>query len=250
MSISIKFDTIELLTIFSYIDKANVILNFMNQGLNNHLVKVKKGLKALDRIFNKQNIDYRVLGSLLVAALNERPHRKLGDIDILIDKRDIDKVINKLKSEGYGIFNKKKVGFQWQEAHRVDALGFTFLLVGDFKKNHFSYRLSKNIELRISNSYLKLTKYSLLGNSFRGIPIRSIYEGLKISSLNPKRSIDNTVIKKAINNHIPDGISLESVFKIYIMNIKIPYAYSLFSWLYNLYGGLRVIMGKKYEIWD
>lgn len=62
-----------------------------NELTKNHLTSVTNGLKALDRLFNKQSINYRVLGSVLVAALNGTPHRTLGDIDVLVDKDDYEK---------------------------------------------------------------------------------------------------------------------------------------------------------------
>lgn len=221
----------------------------MNIKNENHLTEIKKGLLVLDKVFNKQKTSYRVLGSLLVAALNREPHRTLGDIDVLLDKSDMDKVIIAFKQEGYKIIIKKIVGIQWIEAHKPGSLGFTFLMVGTFGQKHFSYKL-KNIELRIINDYLYPTTYSLLGTNFVGIPIRSIYEGLKISNFNPKRKLDSEVIKKDLHGHIPDGKSLQESFKVYLFGIEIPYAYSFFSYIYNLYGGLRVIFGKKYEIWN
>lgn len=216
-----------------------------------HLSQVKNGLLVLDRVFNQHKINYRVLGSVLVASLNGMPHRTLGDIDMLIDKKDFEKVTRSLKFEGYKIISKQKLGFHWTEAHKPNSLGFTFLLVGSFKVDYFSYHLSSSIELRISNNYLNSTEYSLLGVKFVGIPISSIQEGLKISNLNPKRKLDNEVVKRAIkiNDSSANRDSLKNAFKVYFLGIEIPYAYPLFSQLYNLYGGFRVILGKKYEIW-
>lgn len=218
--------------------------------LTEHFTQVKNGLLVLDRLFNQQKINYRVLGSVLVASLNGMPHRTLGDIDMLIDKKDFEKVTKGLKFEGYKIISKQKLGFHWTEAYKPNSLGFTFLLVGSFKTDYFSYHLSSSIELRISNSYLSPTEYSLLGVKFIGIPISSIQEGLKISDLNPKRKLDSEVVKRAINDSSANRDSLKNTFKVYFLGIEIPYAYPLFSQLYNLYGGFRVILGKKYEIWS
>ena len=211
---------------------------------------IKRGLETLEKIFNKEGINYRVLGSVLVAALNERPHRTLGDIDILLDKSNWQQVANNLKKAGYQLINKSKVGFNWFEAHKKDGLGFTFLLIGKFQDDYFEYELNNNLKLRIAIPYLYPTKYSLFGYSFTGIPRRSVYEGLKVSSLNPKRKVDREIVTKALGGEIPTGVKLERAFNIYFLGMKIPYAYSFFSYLYNLYGGLRVIFGKKYEVWD
>lgn len=221
----------------------------MNSEITKQLPSIKNGLLVLDKVFNKQKISYRVLGSVLVAALNGKPHRPLGDIDILFDESDIDKVKVAFMREGYDLILKSKFGIRWLEAHKLGSLGFTFLMVGIFGPRYFSYKL-KSIELKILNDYLNPTNYSLLGTTFIGIPVRSIYEGLKISNLNPKRKLDNEVVKNYFKKHIPKGKSLEESFKVYFLGIEIPYAYPIFSYIYNLYGGLRVIFGKKYEIWD
>ena len=221
----------------------------MNLESDRQISDIKNGLLVLDRVFNQQKVSYRVLGSVLVAALNNKPHRTLGDIDILLDESDMNIIKAGLKQEGYEIITNSKFSIQWLEAHKPGSLGFTFLMVGTFGQNYFSYTFKK-IELRILNDYLKPTSYSLLGITFVGIPVRSICEGLKISNLNPKRKFDNEVVKNYVNEHILDGKSLEESFRVYFFGIKIPYAYPIFSYLYNLYGGLRVILGKRYEVWN
>lgn len=220
-----------------------------NDLAKNHMTKVTNGLMVLDEVFNKQSINYRVLGSVLVAALNGKPHRTLGDIDVLVDKRDYEKTTSGLQAVGYKLVSKQKYGFKWTEAYKSSSLGFTFLLVGKFLDDYFSYKLTKNIELKISADYLKPTNSSLLGITFIGIPSRSIYESLKISSLNPKRSLDRNVVMNSFEQ-IPQGSTLDESFKIFIRGVEIPYAYVLFSQLYNFYGGVRVLLGKKYEVWD
>jgi len=214
-----------------------------------HTSSVVSGLKVLHSTFSKQSVNYRVLGSVLVAALNGKPHRVLGDIDVLLDEKDYEKIISGLKAAGYILKRKQKFGFSWLEAEHDGSLGFTFILIGKFLDNYFSYRLSQNIELRISNDYLKPTKYSLFGISFEGIPPRSIYEGLKISSLNPKRTMDRKVVINSFGKSIPNGATLDKSFKVYFRGMQLPYAYIIFSKLYNFYGGIRVLLGKKYEIW-
>lgn len=217
---------------------------------NNHTEAVKGGLTTLDKIFNKNNIEHRVLGSVLVAAINGKPHRTLGDIDVLIDEGDLDFVLSSLKSQGYTVERKKKYGFHWIEAHHPRNLGFTFLLIGKFRDNYFHCKLTDIIELNISSRYLEPMDYSLFGIHFIGIPTRSIYEGLKISSFNPKRSLDRKVVEKYFGGNIPDGENIDEAFTVFFRGVQLPHAYKLFSQLYNIYGGIRVFVGKKYEIWD
>lgn len=221
----------------------------MEQSQQVHIQKIKKGLSILDKVFNRDEANYRVIGSIPVAALNGKPHRTLGDIDILIDAKDFETVLSKLESEGYTIKNYSKFGFSWREIEKPDSLGFTFLLIGKFGKDYFSYPLAKNVELRIAADYLTPTKYTLFGISFTGIPARSVYEGLKISNLNPKRKLDQEVVINKFNDKIPEGISISSAFKVYLFGKEIPFAYQFFSQIYNIFGGLRVLLGRKYEVW-
>jgi len=214
-----------------------------------YLKEVRCGLQTLDKVFNNRQVNYRVLGSVLVAAINGKPHRTLGDIDILLDQSNLHRVVGELQKEGYKVINMKKLCFSWLEAHKENCIGFTFLLVGKFCEDYFSYKYGW-VELRISGSYLTPTKYSLLGYSFVGIPLCSVYEGLKISDLNPKRTLDNEVVKRVLGNKISGGNTLEQSFQVYLLGVAIPHLYPLFSRLYNIYGGLRVKFGKRYEIWD
>lgn len=220
----------------------------MNQG--EHFDRIRRGLKSLDEVFNKDRINYRVLGSTLVASLNGKPHRTLGDIDILVNKEDFDDIVTKLKSLGYVLEKNAKWGVHWFEAVKPDSLGFTFLLIGKFHDDYFSCFFTKNIELRVSAEYLKPTKYSLFGNSFTGIPQRSIYEGLKISNLNPKRALDRKIVLDHFKGKIPAGKTLEESFEVYLFGKQIPFAYPFFSHIYNIFGGIRVLLGHKYEVWD
>lgn len=222
----------------------------MNFVKNNQDSKIKASLDLLDRIFNQPHVKYRVIGSILVTAINHKPHRKVNDIDILLDKSNLKEVLSKLRKENYQLINKKIVGLKWLEATHKTKLGFTLLMVGKFNNRYFSYQPFKNIELRISSNYLKPTEYSLFGNKFIGIPIRSVYEGIKVSSLNPKRSFDKTILIKAMGNKLPEGESINKAFKVFVFGTSIPFLYQIFSWVYNIYGGVRVAFGKKYEIWN
>ena len=218
--------------------------------MNPQAESIKNSLLVLDQVFNQQRVSYRVLGSVLIGALNGKPHRHLGDIDILLDQRYKQAVFMQLTAAGYQLIEKEKLGFHWTEAHKSNSLGFTFLLIGKFTPHYFSYQIARFLELRISLDYLKPTQYHLSGIKFTGIPHHSVYEGLKISNFNPKRKADRRIIQNILGSRPSSGISLNQAFKVYLGNLQLPYTYPTFSYLYNLYGGLRVVLGKKYEIWD
>lgn len=48
---------------------------------------------------------------------------------------------------------------------------------------------------------------------------------------------------------MPEGGKYEKSFKVFLFGREIPYLYPLFSWLYNIFGGIRVLLNKKYEVW-
>jgi len=220
------------------------------ENLDEHIKRVRGGLTALREVFAGNAGEYRVVGSALVAALYGKPHRKLGDIDMLVDAAKNRQIIAGLIEKGYTIENKSAWGFRWQEAYHRSRLGFTFLLVGTFGSQYFSCVLRGHIELRISNAYIKPMRYSLLGIEFIGIPRESVYQGIKASFLNPKRTLDRKIMKALCADVFSEGEKLDASFQLYLCGIRVPYAYTIFSHLYNLYGGIRVRFGKKYEAWE
>lgn len=215
----------------------------MNQNISN----IKNSLKVLEIVF-KELEDYRVIGSLLVAALNKKPHRQLHDIDLLIDIRIYPEVETRFKKLGFKKITKHALVFEWDEFHKENHLTFGVLLKGYFNKNYFEWALSKYILLSIDIDYLKLTDYRLYDYKIRGIPLRSIYEGIKSASFNTKRLTDKQVVVGKMNGSLPDGISLNQAFKINVLGINVPYLYGLFSQIYNIIGGIRLKLGKSYDI--
>lgn len=209
-----------------------------------------QGLDALDKVFNQQQLDYRVVGSLLIAALNGAPHRRIGDIDIVIDEKDLKAALNGLINENYQLSERKIFGFKVVEAKNPEKLGFTFLITGKSTNDYFSYKPFRWLELRISNQYLQPTPYLLFGIKFIGIPPASVLEGIRVSNLNPKRNFDKKVLTEKLTQNTLKGETLEKAFRVFLFGTKIPFLYLIFSYIYNLFGGLRVTLGKKYEIWD
>lgn len=213
-----------------------------------NIEQIKNSLKAMQTVFAGFE-DYRVLGSTLVAAINQNAHRELHDIDLLIDERIYEDVSNSFKEVGFRKVTKYASGFKWDEFEKENHLTFGILLRGKFNKDYFEYRPNKHIALMIKNDYLKPTIYELYGEKIRGIPLRSVYEGIKIASLNSKRKVDKQIILKKIGHSLPNGISLDSAFDVQIFGVKIPHLYTAFSQIYNLVGGVRLVLGKSYDPW-
>ena len=143
--------------------------------------------------------------------------------------------------------NEEKFNQVREEAKKNGCLGLTFLLIGEFKKDYFTWRFMKFFELRIRADYLQPTEYGLGNIKFIGIPISSAMAGIKQSFLNPKRKLDKRVLG---NEVIKTKVKTYNNISVYIFCLKLPYLYDIFSFFYNIYGGFRVMFGKKYEIWD
>ncbi len=219
-------------------------------NIKNCLLTLENALLVLDKVFNQNNFPYRVIGSTLIAAINGKPHRTINDIDIVVDEENISAILDLIQKEGYILERKNKLGMKWLEAKSPNRVGFTFMLVGKFDDKGFTCNVFPNLQLRVSNEYIKPTTYELFGIKIVGIPPFSIKESLKISNLNPKRSLDKRILTEAIGSKEIGGETLDHAFKVFLFNKEIPHLYSAFSHFYNLYGGARVFLGKKYEIWD
>lgn len=210
--------------------------------------QVKSALSVIKEIDDSKT-DYRVIGSVLVAALNGKLHRKIGDLDLLLTDESFSVVQLILEQYGYKKLTRQKFGFQWYEFEKSGELTFGILLKGKFFPTHFEYCISRFIKLTISREYLTPTRYKIFDTEFWGLPVSSVYEGIKIASLNRKRNTDRKILEKMIEtNQIK--YSLARSFRIYFGRIYIPYLYSLFSGVHNLLGGFRLLIGKKYDIFN
>lgn len=199
------------------------------------------------KFFSDCNAEYRIIGSTLIAAHVGRVFRHIGDLDVLLDVKSKDCVFGKLKNVGFTLENKKKVGFHWVEAVKEGHLGLTFLLVGRFTEKYFSWRFLKVCELRVNSGYLEPTRYSFGTIDFVGIPLASVISGIRQSFLNPKRKIDRQILNGELHRTKPRTYGN---IKVCIFGIKVPFLYDVFSFFYNVYGGMRVLFGRRYEIWD
>ncbi len=203
-------------------------------------------LKAITGIFKQCDADYRILGSVVLVAHLKKVFRRINDIDILLDARAKDCVFEKLKGSGFEIEKKRKAGFSWFEANKERHLGLTFLLIGEFTKDYFSWRFLKFFELRMRTSYITPTAYDFEDISFVGIPISSAAAGIRQSFFNPKRALDAKVLQDELTR---SKIKVYNNISVHLGGIKLPYLYDAFSALYNMYGGIRVLFGRPYEVW-
>ena len=213
----------------------------------NQKQQIGNSLKTITEVFGSCNANYRVLGSTLLVAHANRVFRHINDVDVLLDIKAKNCVFEKLKSYGFELEQKTKTGFSWFEVKKNGYLRLTFLLIGEFERNYFSWRFMKFFELRIKADYLHPTEYNFENEKFIGIPISSVIAGIRQSFLNPKRKLDKQVLGEEMSR---TKVKTYNNISVYIFGLKLPYLYDLFSFFYNIYGGIRVMFGRKYEIWD
>ncbi len=214
--------------------------------VNEH--EIKNSLQAMQIIFAGLE-DYRIVGSILVASMNGQPHRELHDIDVLVDESIYQKVLDRFVKAGFIKVTKHAPGFTWDEFQKPQHLTFGMLLIGRFETNYFIYKANPWLTIQIKNSYLSPTAYLLFGSKIRGIPPRSVYEGIKIASLNAKRIGDKQIVAHYLGTRITEGLSINQAFRIKIFGVGLPYLYTLFSQGYNLIGGIRLRFGRSYDPW-
>ena len=207
--------------------------------------EIVNSLSTTLRLLNKCGANYRILGSMLVIAYSDKIFRPIADIDILLDEKSRDIFFKELKNNGFTIKKRSLFKLIWFEAEKPNHLGLTFLMIGNFSNKYFSYKVEKNIELRINNVYLTPTNYTFRGVEFIGIPLTSVVAGIKQSSFNPKRRFD----REALKDEMKKDAKVYGNINVYLFGIKIPYLYETFSFVYNIYGALRAIFGFKYESW-
>lgn len=213
----------------------------------NQTPQISNSLKIITEIFKSCNANYRILGSILLVAHTGKVFRHINDVDVLLDARAKNCVFKELENYGFEFEKKTKMGFSWFEVKKNEYLGLTFLLIGEFSKSYFSWRFMKFFELRIRADYLRPTEYNFETVKFTGIPLSSAIAGIRQAFLNPKRKLDKEILgEKAVKTKVK---TLNNI-SVYIAGVKLPFLYDLFSFVYNIYGGIRVVFGKKYEIWD
>jgi len=209
--------------------------------------EITRSLRLITKIFEECQSEYRILGSLILVAHKHIIFRRINDIDILLDRKSQQAIFKKVIECGFVLKKKSWGGFIWTEAYKENFLSLTFFLTGEFIPQYFSYPFMKWCELRIKADYLQPTRYTFNNISFIGIPLSSAISGIYQAFLNPKRSLDKRLLSEEIKT-----IKVKPYGNIYvcIAGIRIPYLYDVFSFFYNIYGGLRVTFGKKYEAWD
>ena len=186
--------------------------------------EIINSLKKVTTLLRNCSADYRFLGSVLIVSYSGKLYRHIADVDVMLERKSKDCLFEALANNEFKIIKKNWLSFSWFEATKPNYLGLTFLLIGDFEENFFRYKISKNLELRINNDYLKSTIYHYGGVSFIGIPLSSAIAGIKQSFLNPKRKHDRILLQ----NKMKERVKIFDNINVYYKDIKLPYLYDFF----------------------
>ena len=210
------------------------LLNYTKEIYELNSFRNKNILKQVSEIcefFAQENIDTILLKG--VSALAQKHYDNIGervmlDIDILVDKDNIFKAINLLKTQGYKEISENKLSYDWHHYNRLyhpDKMTSVELHRHPLSDNRFfPYKLDKTTHLTkcktIKNAYILKPEYELI-HSFLHTQISHYYHRRYIlplrhmhhfsTMLKHYKNIDYTLI----NNYIKSQ-NLTTIWSEYI----------------------------------
>lgn len=209
--------------------------------------RVINTLEALLKILNKNDVEYRLLGSVVTSAMNKGVHRKLGDIDLLIDKDKKDIVFRNLKKIGYKqeggmfAFGRKYLSLETLVHDELLSIGYFW---GSFTKVGTFLMGGKIASGEIESKTIQAEKYTLNGIDFIGLNRRAIATGIMQSAQNPKRKKEVELLKfKNIKPFESEGIHIK------ILGIPSDWLYTGSMAILRLIGTIRVKVGLTFDPW-
>lgn len=208
---------------------------------------VCKTLSKIVKILEAHNIKYRFLGSVVVAAINGKLHRSLGDLDLIIDSSKKDILYKALTDLGYkracGIFNfaRKYLFLEQLEHEKLLGIGYFY---GIWRDDGAFVMGDKNLRFRVDPHALEMTKYTFCNVNFLGIPERAIATGIFESRTNPKRRGELLILKQKKIEPLPNKYIHVNIF-----GIRADWIYHLFMTVLNIIGLIRVKLGLPFDPW-
>lgn len=216
-----------------------------NDQYNNR--EVQETLKAFLDILHDLNVRHLFLGSLVLSAIHGKQHRRLGDFDVLLDISKHNEVKKKLLGLGYieakGMFSfaRKYLSIETLVHPTLVSIGYfygtwrddgSFLMGG--AKNHLS----------VDARALQPTEYTLYGQLFQGLPKAVIASGIHASKHNPKRIEEVQILQEQNIQPMKDDY-----IHVTIGNVRSDWLYCFSMKLLNMYGAIRVKLGKPFDPW-
>ena len=210
---------------------------------------LEKTLGFLDKFFSDFNVEYRIFGSIIPAALLGKPQRKLGDIDLMMDAEDEGKLLREFRKAGYKVerrnFRLLALEMVWLEATGKELYDLTAFLGHFDKHKNFVIRVSNNLQVVASSEAVRATKYKFGSASFIGIPVEAAFYGAWASRSNPKRKYDLAAFRLKGKNKPPKY----SVIDFYYKDKKLPFLYPISCFLQNVLGKISLSLGGNYDFW-
>ncbi len=204
-------------------------------------------LKQLLNILKSGGVKYRILGSVVMASMNRKLHRKLGDFDLIIDAGKKEYMSAELKKIGYvpsgGLFKFFRKYFNLDQYESDSLLGVGYFY-GQWQPDGSMVVGGKNFYITIDPHPLKETNYSFYGLNFVGIPERAIATGVMASSGNPKRAKEVLFLKEHNIQPFPNNY-----IHIHLFGLRSDWLYSLIKNSLNLIGFIRVRLGLAFDPW-
>lgn len=204
-------------------------------------------LKQTVNILESNNIEYRFLGSVVIAAINGKLHRNLGDLDLIVDSRGQDVLNKELANFGYkkarGMFNFARRFLSLETLDSPDYLQVGYFH-GHFRQDGSFVMGNKNIKLHIDDYAVGRTNYELYNIKFLGIPPRAAATGIVSSESNPKRRKEKLILKEKRIKPFPNNYIHIRIFG---RNTDWIYHFSMF--ILNTIGTIRVRLGLAFDPW-
>lgn len=204
-------------------------------------------LSQVLKILKAHNIRYRFLGSVVLAAINGGLHRKLGDLDIIIESQGRDILYPELKKLGYkqagGLFAFARKYLSLDQITHPTLLDIGFFC-GAWQTDGDFVIGNKNFGLRVEAYAVKKTKYALCGQEFIGIPSKTAAAGIYSSKTNPKRKKELVILKEKGIEPYPN-----TYIHVHFFGFNADWIYYFSMQALNLIGNIRVKLGLAFDPW-
>lgn len=209
--------------------------------------QVKETLALVIQKLEKHNIEYRLLGSVVAASLLGKQHRKIGDLDLIIDKANSNKLLKDLRKLGFknkgGLFGFSRRFLSLEELVHDKYLEVGFF-VGKFTPEQDFFIGNKNYGVKIDKKALGPEKINLHGVQFKSIAKEAVMRGILMSKSNPKRKKELQLLEKYKITPLK-----KDYIHVYILRFRVDFIYYLIMWFLNVLGKVRVRIGLAYDPW-
>jgi hypothetical protein len=209
--------------------------------------QIKKTLEELIQILKELDARYCILGSVVTAAINGQLHRRLGDVDFILDKNKKDEVFKKLETLGYKraggmfAFGRKYMALETLVHPTLQSIGYFW---GEWQDDGSFLMGNKFVNVSVEAIGIEPNKYSLCGVHFIGIPPRAVATGIVTSKHNIKRKKELNLLEEKGIKPLPNNYIHTRVF-----GMPFDWAYHGVMGFFNIIGWFRQKVGLSFDPW-